>query len=172
MRHTAGWHRWRRAASIAILGALAGCSDLFESRPRVDVQPTTPGIHPLLVIAEEAGGRATLEIHLRSVQVAEKISSYQGELTYDRSRLRLESASVPSGVTGVWHEVKPGTVRLAGVAVDGMQGEKVLVMRFQATGAVQADAFELRMEELVASQAFRRMDGALRQRARPLLLRN
>jgi hypothetical protein len=116
------------------------------------------------VVAGEAAGAATLELHLKRVAMTEKVASFQGQLTYDRATLRLTGASVPAGITGAWNEVRPGVVRFTGVSVDGVAEGAVLVLQFAATAPVAEGALTLAMEEIVAAEGFANLKSKLQQR--------
>ena len=135
------------AASLALV--VSACSDEGKDLPG-EPQFTEPGIHPVLVVAAQNATTATMQLQLKRVAVAEKIASFQGELSYDTTQLRLIDASVPSRITGAWNEVRPGTVRFTGLSVSGIDSGSVLNLRFSATKAVAADALSLKMEEIVA----------------------
>lgn len=164
-------------AAVGIgLGTLLGCGDLLGSGPRPG--PEKPavqeaGIHPVLVLAGQRDGEATVELHLQRVQVAERIGSYQGWLRYDAGRYTLQAASIPRGITGAANEPQAGTIRFAGIAVEGIDGGAVLSLRFSTRGPVTAEGFELSLEELVASEGFADLKPRVRQlSAQPRLSRS
>jgi hypothetical protein len=168
--------RARRLSTAAgTLGAavlLLACADTESKVAPTEPALTTPGIHPVVVVASQTGGEAKLELRLERVAVVSKIASYQGELTYDRAALQLKSASIPAGITGAWNEVRPGVLRFTGVAVDGVPDGAVLAMTFAASAPVEAKAITLKMEELVASEGFADLKAQLRQQgASPMLSR-
>lgn len=148
--------RVHAAAALLGLATLLGCTDVVGSRnqPAPAEEVLAPGIHPVLVLTGQRGGRATLELHLRRVQVEGRIASFQGELKYDAGALALAAAGVPEGITGIWNEVEKGTIRFAGISVEGIEDGAVLSLEFTARGEVGAGHFELAMEELVASAGF------------------
>ncbi|HEX2079834.1 MAG TPA: cohesin domain-containing protein [Longimicrobium sp.] len=147
MKHAA----WKRgAAALLVSAALAAC----ERQPAASQTPDPlgglePGIHPVLVVAAAEGG-AQVELHLRRVQVQGRVASYQGELRYDASVLRLRGAQLPAGVAGAWNEVEPGRVRFAGAAPGGVPDGAVLTLRFAASAPPVRESFAVAMEEVVA----------------------
>lgn len=162
-------------APALVVAVLLGCSDLMGTEQGTVEHPllgAEPGIHPVLVVAAEGGGEATLELHLKRVEVASKVASYQGELEYSTGSLTLLGASVPGGITGSWNEVEKGRVRFAGVSLAGIGESAVLTLRFAAQGEVDADAFRLRMEEITATEDFLDLTPAVRQAERPLFSRS
>lgn len=161
-------------APALIVAVLLGCSDLMGTEKVAVEEPfaTEPGIHPVLVITAEGAGEATLELHLKQVDVTSAVASYQGELEYATEGLTLVDASVPGGITGSWNEVEKGRVRFAGVSLSGIGEGAVLTLRFTASGSVDASAFRLHMEEITGTEAFLDLTPAVRQAERPLLSRS
>ena len=135
------------AVSLALV--LSACTDEDKNLPGEPLF-TEPGIHPVLVVAAQNANSATLQLQLKRVAVAEKIASFQGEISYDTTQMRLADASVPSQITGAWNEVRAGTIRFIGLAVGGIDSGAVLNLRFSATKPVAAEALSLKMEEIVA----------------------
>lgn len=135
------------AASLALV--ISACSDEDKDLPG-EPQFTEPGIHPVLIVAAQNANSATMQLQLKRVAVAEKIASFQGEISYDTTQMRLTDASVPSQITGAWNEVRPGTIRFTGLAVSGLDSGAVLNLQFSATRPVRVDALSLKMEEIVA----------------------
>lgn len=121
------------------------------------------GIYPVLVVVDETAAGATVELHLKRVDVAERIASYQGELVYDPAALTISAGRIPAGITGSWNETRRGTLRFAGVAVGGIEAGPVLTLNVATTRPLAADAFRLRMEELVSATGFGDLAPRLRQ---------
>lgn len=165
MMRTRCWMGRSRLGVVLLgAGALLGCSDLLG--PQKEVAPEAPlptGIHPMLIVASRTGDAATVKLHLKRIQVSDRIASYQGELKYDGQRLTLSAASVPQGITGAWNEVEKGTVRFAGVSVDGIEGGTVLALSFATQTELRGEQFELEMEELVASERFKDLAPQIQQ---------
>jgi hypothetical protein len=130
------------------------------------------GIYPVLVVTDETAAGATVELHLKRVDVAERIASYQGELVYDPAALTVSAGRIPAGITGSWNETRRGTLRFAGVAVGGIEAGPVLTLTVATTRPLAAEAFRLRMEELVSATGFGDLAPRLRQEgAHPALSR-
>lgn len=167
--------RWMARARIATVvlgvGTLAGCDDLFGSQKKeAPVQEViAPGIHPVLVVVSQSGGEATVELHLKRVEVTERIASFQGELRYDAGKLALRESGVPQGITGASNEVEKGRLRFAGISVEGIEAGAVLRLTFSTTESVRAEHFELKMEELIANQGFQDLAPRIQMGARPTL---
>jgi hypothetical protein len=130
-----------------------------------------PGIHPVLVVARQRGGSATVELRFREVDVEARVSGFQGELTFDPQALALETASMPSRITGAWNEVEHGRLRFVGVALDGVGDDAVLSMTFRTSAPVTAQTFGLRMEEVIATTAPENVTSKVISRERPLFSR-
>jgi hypothetical protein len=170
---------WMRRASIVLPAVVAtvllGCSDLLGTEQELALNPferLDPGIHPVLVTAEN-GTEARVELHLKRVDVDDKVASYQGELTYDAETLVLSGGEIPSGITGAWNEVEKGKVRFAGVSLGGIEEGAVLTLTFTAQRALDASDFELKMEEIVAVEGFQNLTTRVNQRsAQPLFSRS
>lgn len=166
-----GRGRWTALAALAL--ALGACNDL-PSEGKTSEQPPVlrfdePGIYPVLVVAGQEGDAATVELHLKRVDVTDEVASFQGELTYDAARMTVTGTEIPAGITGAFNETEPGVLRFAGVSLDGIERGAVLRLQLRAAAPVTADAFELRMQEIVA-ETFQDLVPQLRQPGtRPLL---
>lgn len=121
------------------------------------------GIYPVLVVVDETAAGATVELHLKRVDVAERIASYQGELVYDPAALTVSAGRIPAGITGSWNETRRGTLRFAGVAVGGIDAGPVLALTVSTTRPLAAEAFQLRLEELVSATGFGDLAPRIRQ---------
>jgi hypothetical protein len=165
-----GRGRW---IALAMVLGLAACSDVVggdtTKRETPPLKLQEPGIHPVLVVASGEGENATVELHLKRVQVTDRVASFQGELKYDVTQVTLTGTTIPAGITGAFNETEPGTLRFAGVSVDGIEAGSVLTLSVRAAAPVTAEAFELRMQEIVAA-TFADLVPQLRQAGvRPLL---
>ena len=168
--------RARRAAiastPLAFSALLLACADSGGGAGPLGPDLTVPGIHPVVVVASQTASAATLELHLKRVDVSDRIASVQGEISYDAASMRLSGASIPSGITGAWNEVRPGVVRFTGVAVEGIEGGAVLELRFAAAAPVREGAVSLRIEEMVAAEGFADLRPSLQlEGTRPALSR-
>lgn len=162
-------------APALFVAVLLGCSDVMGAEQKVAEDPlahAAPGIHPVLVVTGESGSEAVVELHLKRVKIASTVASFQGELVFDARALTLTGASVPGGITGAWNEVEKGHVRFAGVSLDGIGEGAVLALRLATQGKVDAGAFQLRFEELTATEGFQDLTPAIRQAEHPLLSRS
>jgi hypothetical protein len=155
-----------------LMGAvlIGGCDNVVESKaqePSV-LENLGPGIHPVVVVTNQSEGKATVALYLKQVQVTATLASYQGELSYDATAFKLEGAELPQGIVGAWNETKPGQVRFAGAAMTGLSAGPVLTLHFTGKGAVRADAFTLRMEEVVGAANFENLTEKVVKREQPL----
>jgi hypothetical protein len=130
-----------------------------------------PGIHPLLVMSTPAGGAVKVELHLKRVDIADMVASYQGELSYDSRALTFSRAELPAGVMGASNEVEPGRLRFTGMAPDGLKDGAVLVLHFVAKGTLGTNPFQLRMEEVISNKGFQSLTERVIKRENPLLAR-
>ena len=157
--------------------ALTAAALMFAACDQAPTVPEDPfanlpkGIHPVLVTSQQ-GGEATVELHLRRVDVTEHVAGVQGELTFDASRLALEGAEFQAGSSGMWNPVADGRVRFAGVAVDGFSDTPVLTMHFQGSVRDAERAFGVKVEEITALEGFANQTSLVVAGARPLLVRN
>lgn len=173
--------RGRHAAvAAAIFLALVGCRDVLSSQggekktppePDPGTETRGPGIHPVLVVTRQDADSATVELRLERVQVTAKVASFQGELVYGTEALTLGRAAVAQGITGASNETQPGTVRFAGVAMDGLEDGPVLTLRFATRRAPKAEDFRLSVEELVATEEFRNVTSLVPRATHPTLTR-
>lgn len=157
-----------RILALAVsFGLLAGCKDAVGSQEPDVLAGLDPGIHPVMVVASQSGNTATLELHLKRVKVDASIASFQGELSYDASAMKLTGAELPQGIMGSWNETAPGTVRFAGAALEGIGDRAVLVLRFTGKG-VRAESFRVMMEEIVSAAGFENLASSLVARDQPI----
>lgn len=150
------------------LGLLAGCENAVQPQEASVLEGLAPGIHPIVVLTSRAGNAATVELHLKRVGVDARIASFQGELEFATERLTLAGAELSPGVMGAWNESAPGKVRFAGAAMEGLGEGAVLRLRFTAKGAVEGDAFQVKVEELVSSADFQDLSPRVVAREQPL----
>jgi hypothetical protein len=160
----------RTLTLVLSLGLMSACDNALETQAQEpdQLQGLGPGIHPVVVLANQTGSSARVEVRLKKVEVPGTIASYQGELGFDTQGLTLVGAELPQGVMGAWNETRPGVVRFAGAAMNGIGDGPVLVLRFTAKGTVKADAFTIRMEEVVASNDFTNLTAKVIAREHPL----
>jgi len=163
------WKAGARALALVLgVGLAVGCKDAKGPMEPDVLEGLGPGIHPVVVVAGKSGTVTQVELQLRRIQVEDKVSSYQGQLEYDTGKLTLEGAELPNGISGAWNEIAPGKIRFAGATLEGIADAVVLTMRFTAKGNVQASAFKVRMEEVVASTEFRNLTSQVVSSEQPL----
>lgn len=160
----------RRWPFLLGLALLAGCDTVLETeaQERGVLEGLGPGIHPIVVLTSQSGGNATVAVHLKRVQVTTAVASYQGELSYDANLLKLAGAELPQGIVGAWNEVMPGQVRFAGAAMNGVGEGPILTLRFTSAGAIKAEAFKIRLEEVVGATDFANVTKEVVPREQPL----
>ena len=164
----------RSAATLALLCtslALGSCDSPAEPGDEDVLRDLGPGIHPILVLASQTSGEATLELHLERVEVDVTVSGFQGELTFDTRHLTFVDGTLPGHITGAWHEVERGRLRFAGIALDGVGDDVVLALRFRTRKQVSAEAFTLRLEEVIATSKPEVVTSRVVTRQRPLFSR-
>lgn len=168
MKQRSPWSRTLTALAGAVF--LMGCENAVESTAQAPsvLEGLEAGIHPIVVVANQSAGKATVALYLKQVQVNSAVASYQGELSYNADALKLDGAELPQGVVGAWNEIKPGQVRFAGAAMSGVSAGPVLTLRFTTKTAVQPEAFKLRMEEVVGSANFENLTKQVVAREQPL----
>lgn len=163
--------RKKRVAARLVLALgvalLAGRPSPLQPQSRGVLDGLGPGIHPVVVLASRTGSTATVELHLKRVEVDARIASFQVELGYDRDRLSLAGAELRRGVMGAWNESAPGKVRFAGAVAEGLGEGAVVTLRFTAKGEVTGEAFRVRVEELVSTANFQDLTPRLVVRERP-----
>ncbi|HEX2091742.1 MAG TPA: cohesin domain-containing protein [Longimicrobiaceae bacterium] len=163
------WKAGSRVLALALgVGLTMACKDAAQPMEPDVLEGLGPGIHPVVVVAGKSGSTTQVELHLRRVQVEDRVASYQGELEYDTGKLSLVGAELPGGIAGAWNETAPGKIRFAGATLEGIADAAVLVMRFEAKGDVKAGAFKVRMEEVVASVEFRNLTPQVVSSEQPL----
>jgi hypothetical protein len=115
------------------------------------VQPPARGIYPTVEVQSEGEGQVRVAVELKRVDVDTRVAGYQGALSFP-AELSLERVEVPEGVTGSWNDGQKGRVEFAGVALDGMPGETMVVLHFRAQQLPKADALALHIEELTSAE--------------------
>jgi hypothetical protein len=159
------------AAALGLGAALAGCGDLLGTEKKEEssgpaITFTEPGIHPVIVVAEQTADSARLELHFRRVATPERVASFQGELRFDPARLTLGAVRVADGITGASHQTAAGTLRFAGVSAAGIDGSMVLTLSFATGAPIVAEAFELGVEEIIAAGDFQNLGARVRMQGR------
>jgi hypothetical protein len=149
------FRRLALAIPLAAAALLAGCSDATAPR-QDDGMPGNldRGVYPLVTVASETSNSAQVELYLKRVPSAIKLSSFQGELTYDPAVLALEHTDLPPGIIGSTNETTPGHVRFAGAALDGVGDVPVLALRFTRRGEIRRESFGVKVEEITDVQGF------------------
>jgi hypothetical protein len=147
--------RMARLALPCAAALLASCSDATAPVPDGGLPANLErGIYPLVEVVSETQGAAQVELYLKRVDVADRLASYQGELTYDAAALTLEHTDLPPGLIGSTNEVSPGHVRFAGAALDGVGDVPVLALRFTRHGEVGPQSFGVKVEEVTGATGF------------------
>jgi hypothetical protein len=147
----------RLALAIPMAAAvlLAACSDATAPSPDNGLPRNLDrGVYPLVTVASQSANAAQVELYLKRVPAAIKLSSFQGELTYDPAVLALEHTDLPPGIIGSTNEATPGHVRFAGAALDGVGDVPVLALRFTRRGEIRRESFGVKVEEITDSEGF------------------
>lgn len=144
------WSRSLPALAVLLLGAvMVGCD-----RGPTGPEPLAPGIHPELSIRQAGPPEVVLELRLKRVEIADRVSSFQAALHVDAEGATLEEVTLPDGVMGDWNQSEDATVRFAAVRTDGMVGDPVVQFRFSAGSHLPVTAFRLEIEEVVSAADF------------------
>lgn len=114
-------------------------------------------------VTAQAGDTVRVQVHVPSQGVASTIESYQGQISFDASIGTIRRAELPSGVVGSWHEAEPGQVRFAGAAVEGVQGEPLLVLWMSSRRLIRPHDFTVEMEEVVRARRPTASNGGMEQ---------
>lgn len=170
--------RTRRVAALLALAAMVGCTDKLGTQLEDELgaeqilETLAPGIHPVLAVAGQSSDAVTVELHLKRIDFEGRIASVQGELRYDAEILKLAGAEIPKGVTGAWNEVEKGTLRFAGVSLEGFDDDAVLSITFETRDAVRAEAFDVAIEEIIGGEGFEDLAPQLQlPEANPVMIR-
>ena len=140
---------------VPVVGALALLVSCRDAQKAVssDYDVPTPGeagLYPALsVSATKAGTLASLR--LVQVPAAVELASYQGELQFDATLLKLEEASFPDQVSGAVLEVSPGKVRFVGTPGAALGDAPLLNLRFAAGGEIVRVRVNVTFEEVTAA---------------------
>lgn len=157
--------------ALLLAGGASGCTNaVAPEKPEVDpLHGLGTGIHPVAVIGTSTDGTTRVAIHLKRVGVDIRVASYQAELSLSRGS--LVRAELPEGIAGSWNEISPGTLRVAGAALEGIGDEAVLIAYVRA-GEVRATDLRLRVEELTSTDGFSDASGLLSSSDHPVLTRS
>lgn len=162
---------------VLVASVVVGCDDdpVMPSGFETEVlENLEPGIHLILSAPDmdpTGGGVTHLRIHLKAVELPAGIASYQGELRFDPDVISVLGGRVPEGLMGVWHEVEPGRVRFAGVSMEGIGDEAVLVLELESERALRSTDFEGVVEEVVSTEEFTEVTREVVERERPIFTR-
>jgi hypothetical protein len=178
--------------------ALAGCKDeLTIAEPGVattkQFEALVPGIHPVFMTVDGAaddtetvsgpsrekrrfrspgsGDTIRIEMFLHDVQVAGDLGSYQGTFAFDKNALRFIDAKIPAGLMAAYNEVEPGSIKVAGIAVDGLpKNGPVMSFRFVRTGSIELapEQFAFTMTEVVAAHTLENLTEKVIKYQKPL----
>ena len=162
---------------VLVAGVVVGCDDDLVMPPGFEtevLEQLGPGIHLILSAPDMdpvGGGVMHLWIHLKAVKLQGGIASYQGELRFDPDVMSVIGGRVPEGLMGVWHEVEPGRVRFAGVSMEGIGDEAVLVLEVESERVLRSTDFEGVVEEVVSTEEFTEVTREVVKRENPVFTR-
>jgi hypothetical protein len=142
--------RPRHAFALIALALLSACADQREDIAGLP-SGAADGLYPQVVVSGAMARSTELRLSLLRKPGGVRLGSYQGELSYDASALRFESATLPDGIDGVASLASPGRIRFVGTALDGVGEVPLLTVRFARTGEVKAASFGAVFEEVTAA---------------------
>ncbi|HEY0035952.1 MAG TPA: hypothetical protein VGB66_04645 [Longimicrobium sp.] len=149
--------RVRPALLLALIALAAACSDVVQPKQVAVEDPFAGlrvGLNPVLVVTEAGPVTTYAEVRLRRVQTSASIASFQAELSYDTTQLKVLGGDFAAGIDGAWHEVAPGRVRFAGAAAAGLADVPLATLRFASRQSATKRAFDLEFQELVGADDF------------------
>jgi hypothetical protein len=151
--------RYAHGLAALCVAILVSCRAEGISQPGVPPEPPVeqaPGIYPTIIVSAH-GDHTDAAVVLRRVQIGERVAGFQGELTYDRSRLHLLSTDFPAGVSGMVNEQPEGTLRFAGASLQGLPNEVAFVMHLSS--APSAADLAVRLQEVSAAETLANITG-------------
>jgi len=178
----------RRGAMVTIRGvtvllavalAAAACEDdpvnPDGSVTRDELEDLGPGIHTVLSIPGLDDWTPDkvyqVRLHLKKVEVEGEVSSYQGELLFDESVIEVLEAGFPEGLMGAWNQTKPGVIRFAGVTLEAVGIRPALELLVTSSRPLRPGDFRVKLEEVIATEAYENLTSAVVGGDRPLLTR-
>jgi hypothetical protein len=139
---------------------LSGCADRREDIAGLP-SGAADGLYPQVIVSGAMARSTELRLSLLRKPAGVRLGSYQGELSYDATALRFESATLPDGIDGVASLAAPGRIRFVGTALDGVGEVPLLTVRFARTGEVRATAFGAVFEEVTAASDLSDLTGSV-----------
>lgn len=156
----------RRILSLAALVGVAACEP--ATAPEDPFAGLPDGINPVLV-STQRGAEATVELHLRRVNVTDQVAGVQGEIRFDAARLELLGGEFQASSSGMWNPVSAGRVRFAGVATQGFADTPVLTLRFRGSVRDAAQSLGVQVEEITALEGLANRTSLVVPARRPLV---
>lgn len=169
---------WTILAVVLVL-ALGACDekpiepDGVESD--LDWSALEPGLYPILSASDLAGWGLGLPIsvrfHIIAVETRSVVQSVQGELRFDDDDISIDDIRFAEPLVGAWHEVAPGTVRFAGVALGGLHDTALFELVVKTRHRPTVEDFTVVLEEVMGSHGGRRftdLTSDVADRDRPL----
>jgi hypothetical protein len=129
---------------VALVLLAGGCGDgrgrsgLVDTEKPVEHPLPSTGAYGMLVISPFRDGSQVLTLRIGSEQYS--LSSYQGSLTFDATKMQLVSVGAPATDFHLVNEGEAGrgVLRYAGFAVDGFTGPVELALSFQAGSPIES----------------------------------
>jgi hypothetical protein len=152
-----------RSAFIALTSVLVlvGCSDELATPTDVilaelDVSRLPPGVHAVITVPglRIEGGGTTARLHLIPIGGEYEVASFQGELEWSPDEFEITEVEQFENILVAWNLVRPGLIRFAGVAVEGIGVEPFLRLNIETSGKLSSEMFEIRIEELIKADGF------------------
>lgn len=146
----------RRGVSGLVVSSLLllACGDggsgpgLLDTNEPTELQVPSNGSYGMLVAGTFHAGKQVVTLIVGSEEF--ELSSYQGSLRFDTSKLRLASVAAPEGDYHVINRLDAtnGVVRFAGFAVDGFDNAVELTLSFEAEQPIETGDVRFDLEVL------------------------
>jgi hypothetical protein len=140
----------RLAAVLVLSASISACADGADPLAGIP-RGAADGLYPQVIVAGPNAAVTEVRISLLRKPAGTLLGSYQGELSFDASALRVQAATLPSGIDGVAELSAPGHLRFVGTALDGVGEVPLVTVRFERIGQVRPESFGVLMEEVTAS---------------------
>jgi hypothetical protein len=160
---------------VGMLALPVGCQEPGRLQAPAEPIPNQDGAEAYLVVwppRPAVGDTVAVFVKARTGGAVGPIGSFTLELGYDAARLRFADAPPLEQGLRVHNPALAGTVRVAGAASEGFQGDLLFGARFVATASDAAAGLRLVVEELSASSSVQDLVPGLRVSPSPVFLRS
>lgn len=132
-------------------GGEGGSPRLVDTDAPPELQVPSNGAYGILVVGAFRAGAQDVTLRIGSEQL--RLSSYQGSLSFDTTKLSLVDVVPPEGDFHLANrlDAKAGTVRFAGFALDGFKAAVEVRLSFETQTPMQSGDIQFDLDVLGTS---------------------